>query len=88
MNITLYTQPNCMPCRATKRKLNSLHIPHQTVDLTKDPASADFVRELGAVESPVIVVLDGPLGEQWWSGYRPDRLAALADALADACGEC
>lgn len=84
MKITVYGRPDrvCMKCRATKAWMKRHGIPFEYVNIDADPASDAFVRELGALEVPVVVVLDGPSGEQWWAGHRIHELEALADALA------
>jgi glutaredoxin-like protein NrdH len=86
MKITVYGRPDrvCMKCRATKAWLGRHGIPFRYVNIDTDPASDAFVRELGALEVPVVVWLDGPKGEDggWWSGYREGELKALADRLA------
>lgn len=70
----LYSRPNCQPCIATKRALDRHGIPHTVVDVTVDLDAAEHVRALGHLTAPVVVTPDGA----HWSGYRPDRIAALA----------
>jgi glutaredoxin-like protein NrdH len=74
--ITVYTKPACPQCTATLRALRQHGIPHRTVDLTADPDARDFVLALGYLAAPVIYV--GPA--EHFSGFRPDRIAALAAA--------
>ena len=81
MSVTVYSSPACMPCRATKRKLDELGVEYTSVDLADDPAAADDLKKLGHLETPVIIVrLDS--GVEHWSGHRPDRLTQLAGDLA------
>ena len=81
-NVVVYTSPGCMPCRATVRKLNALHIPHSKVDVTRDAEALDLIKRRGFKESPVVHALCG--GEDlWWSGYRPAHIEELAEALAE-----
>jgi glutaredoxin-like protein NrdH len=77
MAITVYTKPGCVQCIATIRKLEKLGLTYGTVDLSVDADAADYVKSLGHLQAPVIVAA----GEHW-SGYRPDRLAALSTAIA------
>ncbi|WP_454044389.1 glutaredoxin family protein [Cellulosimicrobium sp. Marseille-Q8652] len=70
--VTVYTQPHCMPCTATKRQLTRRGIPYAEVDLTTDPAALALVQSLGHQAAPVVIA-----GDQHWSQYRPDRINAL-----------
>lgn len=72
--VTVYTQPHCMPCTATKSQLDRRGIPYQAIDITTDPDAATYVRSLGHQQSPVVVA-----GDTHWSGYRPDRINALKE---------
>lgn len=88
MNVTVYTQNNCQPCRLTKIKLDRLGIRHGVVGLD-DAESLAFVRGLGYSSAPVVVVDMGD-GASWsWQGYRPSELEKLeqlaASASTDSC---
>lgn len=72
MTITLYTKPNCVQCDATKRELDRKGIAYQLVDLTTDAGALELVTGLGYRQVPVIVA-----GGDHWSGFRPDKIAAL-----------
>ena len=71
--VTVYTLPACVQCDSTKRLLTKNEIPFEEVDLSKDPEALAMVRELGYSAAPVVMV-----GEDHWSGFRPDKLSALA----------
>lgn len=74
--ITVYSKPTgCMACVNTKRKLDSLGVDYAVEDLT-DPANLATAQELGYKEAPVVVV-----GNEHWSGYRPDRIQAVVDRI-------
>lgn len=75
--ITLYTQPGCGPCTASKAMLASKDIPHTIVDLSQDPEAVARVKALGYLSAPVTV--DEATGEHW-HGFRPDKINALAAA--------
>lgn len=80
MTITVYTKPNCQPCRATKRFLTENDIAFEEADAT-DPANVAAARSLGYQEAPVVVVApDGVGSETSWSGFRPDLLRELVDS--------
>ncbi|MFE5702180.1 glutaredoxin-like protein NrdH [Rhodococcus koreensis] len=75
MTVTVYTKPDCVQCNATYRALDKEGIDYSIVDLTENPAARDRVTGLGYLQAPVVVA-----GDQHWSGFRPDRIAALAAA--------
>ena len=71
--ITVYTTPGCGGCTATKAALTDAGLPFEVVDLTADAAAYDKVTGLGYSSAPVVIA-----GDSHWSGFRPDRIAALA----------
>ena len=71
--LTVYTLPNCIQCTMTKRALDTVGIRYEVVDLSTDDAAHDLVSELGYRSAPVVVT-----GTESWSGFRPDKIAALA----------
>ena len=72
--ITIYSKPNCQQCTATYRKLKSLDLPHESVDVTEDADALAFIRALGYQQAPVVVVREGEEIKEHWSGFRPDLL--------------
>jgi len=79
--ITVYSQPNCQPCKATKRKLDQLGVNYRAVDVADDETALATIRGLGYQQTPVVVA-----GEQHWSGYRPHMLEELAHAQQQPLG--
>ncbi len=78
--VTVYTRsgpPKCMSCVQTTRHLTKRGIPFTEVDVDEDPGTRLALDYLGLSSLPVVVVATA-LGEQTWTGYRPDRLDALA----------
>lgn len=71
--ITVYSKPACVQCTATTRELDRKGIEYQYVDLTKDADAMTTVRDLGYMQAPVVVA-----GNDHWSGFRPDKIGALA----------
>lgn len=71
--ITVYSKPACPQCTGTYRELDKLGAEYTVVDISQDADARDYVMALGYLQAPVVVV-DG----EHWSGYRPDRIAALA----------
>jgi glutaredoxin-like protein NrdH len=79
MTITVYSKPACVQCTATYRALDQLDTEYTVVDISQDADARDYVMSLGHLQAPVVIV-DG----EHWSGYRPDRIKALAERLAVA----
>lgn len=75
-SITVYTQPNCQPCKATKRWLDKRGIVYNTIDLTESPADMEAVLALGYKAAPVTIVAGrSPDMDLHWQGFIPDLLA-------------
>lgn len=73
--VTVYTQPRCVQCDATKRWLKKRGHKWAEVDLTTSPADMEAVKALGYTQAPVVVVSHGVGSDVHWSGNRPDLLA-------------
>ena len=79
MTITVYTKPACVQCNATYKALDKLGLDYAVVDITEEPEARDYVMALGYLQAPVVVA-----GNEHWSGFRPDRIKALAGVAAVA----
>lgn len=78
--ITVYTRPNCQPCKATKRKLEQLQAEYTLIDVTEDPDALDLIKGLGYLQAPVVVARIG--GEEvHWGGFSPDNIAWAVKAI-------
>ncbi|EHI39086.1 glutaredoxin [Rhodococcus opacus PD630] len=73
--VTVYTKPACVQCKATYQALNKEGIDYVVVDITENPEARDHLRSLGYLQAPVVIA-----GDQHWSGFRRDRIKALAAA--------
>jgi glutaredoxin-like protein NrdH len=76
--ITVYSKPACPQCSAVCRALDKAGIEYRRVDISTDPDAREFVMALGYLFAPVIYA--GP--DHHFAGFRPDRLAALANFTA------
>lgn len=88
MAVTVYAKPACVQCNATYKALDKRGIAYEKVDITRDSDARDYVMALGYLQAPVVVA-----GGEHWSGYKPDRLAALRQldcrgATVTACALC
>ena len=73
MAITVYSKPNCVQCSATRRALDKAGLVYETVDISLDAEALEQGASLGYAQAPVVVA-----GEEHWSGFRPDKIKALA----------
>lgn len=73
MAITLYTKPACMQCNATKKALDRAGLDYEQVDVSTDDEAHDYVLALGYLQAPVVEA-----NGEHWSGFRPERIKALA----------
>lgn len=78
MAITVYSKPFCGQCTATYRALESKGLKFDIVDVSEHPEVIEYIEELGYKQVPVVVVGD----ENHWSGFRPDKISAVAQLLA------
>ena len=77
MAITVYSKPACVQCTATYRALDKQGIEYEIFDVSVDDKALETVKALGYLQAPVIVT-----GDDHWSGFRPDKIAALAVQVA------
>lgn len=71
--VHIYTQPGCAPCRMTKKKMDTYGIEYVEIDLIANPEAMTKVKEMGFRSAPVVETPEGA-----WSGFKPERIAALA----------
>ena len=76
-SITVYTKPACVQCNATYKALDKNGLDYAVVDITTNDEARDYVMGLGYLQAPVVVA-----GDDHWSGFRPDRIKALAAPAA------
>ena len=79
MSITVYSKPSCVQCDATYRALTKQGLEYEVVDITADAEALENVKALGYQQAPVVFA-DG----DHWSGFRPDKIKALAAQQAAA----
>ena len=77
MTITVYTKPSCVQCTATYRALDNKGIEYKVLDLSEDESALEAVKALGYLQAPVVIT-----DEDHWSGFRPDKINALASRLS------
>ena len=75
--VTVYTKPACVQCNATYKALDKQGVDYEIVDISVDDDAREYVMALGYLQAPVVVA-----GGDHWSGFRPDRIKALATVAA------
>jgi glutaredoxin-like protein NrdH len=73
MAIEVYSMPHCPQCTATYRALDKAKVIYEVIDLTEDTAAYEMVKSLGYAQAPVVIA-----GDTHWTGFRPDKIKALA----------
>lgn len=73
MAITVFSKPACVQCDATYRALGKHGLEYSVVDISEDAEALESVKALGYQQAPVVFA-DG----DHWSGFRPDKIKALA----------
>lgn len=71
--ITVYTKPNCSNCEKTKRDMDILGIPYQSIDITVDTEQAKVLVALGYRSLPVVCAG----ADNVWQGYDQDKIKSL-----------
>ena len=72
MSVVIYTLPSCVQCDTSKRMMNRLGIEYKEIDMSKDEAAVEYVKELGYTAAPIIVN-----GTTHWSGFRMEMINGL-----------
>ena len=72
--VSVLGKPACVQCSATTRKLDSLGIEYEYIDMTTDPSALARAKNLGYLQAPVVIA-DG----EHWSGFDPDKLDQLVN---------
>lgn len=73
MTIAVYSKPSCVQCTATYRALDKQGIEYEIFDVSVDEQALGVVKGLGYLQAPVVVT-----DNDHWSGFRPDKISALA----------
>ncbi len=75
--ITVYTKTACVQCHATYKALDKYGLAYEIINIEDQAEARDYIMALGYLQAPVVIV-DG----EHWSGFRPDRIKAVAKQAA------
>ena len=76
--VIVFSKPACVQCNATYRALNKKALEYSIVDVSADEVALTHVLAMSYQQVPVVQTPN-----DHWSGYRPDKITALA-ALVNA----
>ena len=79
MIVTVYTQPHCYPCDATKRRMTKKGIDFEVKD-AQDQCEAwiEQQRQRGLASTPIVSVTDESGAEvAVWAGFQPTKIDSL-----------
>lgn len=69
--VLVYTGPNCVACKATKRWLRNHDVAFDEIDVAEHPEAAERLREGGFTALPVVVIRPT---DSTAVGFRPEFL--------------
>lgn len=74
MRVVVYTNENCQPCKATKRRLKAWGASWEEVPINDE--ISDQLRSEGFLQAPVVKVYDDELNilEEAWTGFNVTKL--------------
>ena len=77
ITVTVYSKPDCVQCRYTKKELESKSLPYKEIDITQDEDARKLLQDMGIQMLPAVCV-DSGIGEvEWWAGFKIEKLRAL-----------
>lgn len=76
--VTLYTQPGCGPCAGAKAFLEASGVPYALIDVTRDHAAAERLRQNGFLTAPVV----GYAGHLYTIDYLRQAVADARERMA------
>lgn len=73
--ITVYTQPDCRPCKRVISKFDQANVPIKIVDISRDRDARDYViSDLEAKSTPVVESDDEVI-----VGYQPELVRRMIE---------
>lgn len=77
MTITIYTAPNCQPCRLTKREFDRAGVSVNETPLADVPVEQiNAWKAQGLTSAPIVIA-----GDLIWSGMRPDMIKRAIEGV-------
>jgi glutaredoxin-like protein NrdH len=76
MEVTVWTNPNCVQCDMTKKTMTKLGIEYKEMSLQEHPLVIDTFKAQGFMSAPIVTT-----DTKIWSGFRLDKIKSLASHL-------
>lgn len=76
MEVTVYTKPGCMQCRATTNLMDRNGIKYELVNISNKPGVCERLMREGHKNLPVVAV-HKDYESITWNGFRPDLIKQL-----------
>ena len=73
--IKVYSKPDCIQCKMTKKFLMEHDIPFEEIDVLEDESALELIKQHGFFSLPVVTTNDS--FDFAWCGFRIDRLEEL-----------
>lgn len=73
--IIVYSRPDCMPCKFTKKFLTENNIPFKNVDVSEEPEALELLKQHGFFKLPVVA--QNKSFDFAFCGFQPDKLNDL-----------
>lgn len=80
--ITVYTQPNCGPCKQAIAALDVHGVQFEVIDVTEDAESLEHIKSLGATGTPFFMNDRGDT----FQGYEGESRVKLLDMIFEDDG--
>lgn len=81
MQITIYSNPGCQPCRLAKLKLLQHGVPFREKQISAQPSSTVARwKDQGHLSAPIIEVTHDDFTTTTRSGFSPEFISALISA--------
>lgn len=81
MTVTIYSKPDCVQCKYTKKHLDEAKpnpVPYKDIDVTQDAEAAKVVENSGKTLLPYVTIeRNGKLVDSW-HGYKDDKIKGLS----------
>lgn len=73
--IKVYSKPDCIQCKMTKKYLLEHDVPFEEIDVLEDEAALELIKQHGYYSLPVVTTNDS--FDFSWCGFRIDKLEEL-----------
>ena len=73
--IKVYSKPDCMQCKMTKKFLSDHDVPFEEIDVFENEAALELIKSKGFFSLPVVTTNDSFDGA--WCKFRIDKLEEL-----------